>query len=237
MVQRLWHNFKSNLDYIGKVGVDESARIHQLFVTANPILRNSVAKSFRALQSGYVGSSKAICAAAEPLEEDALHSLHAIADECWPLFLRAHNWLRLLDATLEKPYFTAAERSFAASKTAGWHSEAGVLDSLLEEDEESDDERDDDDEEEAGTVSNEHPRTGSRADTGTIQPRLEMTYDLFESLLWPHMLMHKPSAAEKLSRKQLRDQALTAEAKRAVEKSKYKASMVFRARTGSQPRP
>ena len=32
------------------------AALHQLFVTANPILRASVAKSFKALQSGFVAS-------------------------------------------------------------------------------------------------------------------------------------------------------------------------------------
>ena len=42
-------------------------------------------------------------------------------EETWPLFLRAHDWLRLLDATVENPFFSAAERTEAANAASGWH--------------------------------------------------------------------------------------------------------------------
>ena len=133
VVQRLWLNFKRNLDHITSAGGTSdgtSAKLHQLFVTANPILRNSVAKSFCALKSGYVPAEYGEEAELMPDEQD-LSSLCGVPDECWPLFLRAHNWLRLIDATLEQPFFSAAERSTTAANSSGWHSEAGGKEYLL----------------------------------------------------------------------------------------------------------
>ena len=48
VVQRLWLHYQLNLDRrLHEVGAVEEPepQLHQLFVTANPILRNSVAKS------------------------------------------------------------------------------------------------------------------------------------------------------------------------------------------------
>ena len=109
--------------------------LHQLFVTANPILRLSVARSFKSLQTGFVatwratavppphattaeepqsGDPKAAAAAAaggagaaaaeaeaEAEEEstgmEVSGSLAEVSEAHWPLFLRAHHWLRLID--------------------------------------------------------------------------------------------------------------------------------------------
>ena len=227
VVQRLWHNFKRNHDHA--VSVPDAPRLHQLFVTANPILRNSVSKSFAALHSGYVAGAGE--GEAELAGEESLTSLRGLGDDAWPLFLRAHNWLRLLDATLQRPFFSAAERSAAAAKNSGWHSEAGVMDSLLEEEDdeseyEEDDDEDEDEDEDGDEV--EGDAAGSAAQHGRREkaPRMEMTYDVFESMLWPHMLMHKASAAHKLSKQQLVDQARGAQYRDAVEKAPLKASMV-----------
>ena len=115
--------------------------LHQLFVTANPILRLSVARSFKSLQTGFVAASRAAAApephataeqpesgnpaaaataeAAEAAEAkvrgdaaadavaeaanagmEVTGSLAEVSEAHWPLFLRAHHWLRLIDGAL-----------------------------------------------------------------------------------------------------------------------------------------
>lgn len=229
IVQRLWLHWRLHYEKMLTLKYKcspelEAPPLHQLFVTANPILRNSVSKSFKALQSGYV-LRDAGAQGEEASEEDALPSLVGLDKKEWPLFLRAHNWLRLLDATLETPFFSAAERSAAASKTSGWHSEAGVMESLLLDDDDLDDEAD-----EGGVEEERDNAEGEQAATMRDEGarRTEMTFELFETILWPHMLTHKASAAHKTTQQQLSAQAKTAEMRRAVERSSLKASMVFR---------
>ena len=123
----------------------------QLFITANPILRTSVAKSFKSLQSGFIAAMEAAqrdgaeaagsggAALAESIANDEeLSSLSSVPERSWPLFLRAHHWLRLLDGTLEEAqrFFSDDERLAAAVSASGWHAEKGGLDELpeLEED-------------------------------------------------------------------------------------------------------
>ena len=53
-------------------------------------------------------------------------ALHQVQERAWPLFLKAHQWLRLLDETLSpsQRFFTTEERlASAATGTDGWHSE------------------------------------------------------------------------------------------------------------------
>ena len=105
--------------------------LHQLFVTANGILRRSVAKSFRSLQTGFVAASGAVptaaaaagaAAATEEGQEgeegmEVTGSLAAASEAQWPLFVRAHNWLLLLDGTLppERRFFSEEERTISHS--------------------------------------------------------------------------------------------------------------------------
>ena len=111
-----------------------SYSLHQLFVTANPILRLSVARSFKSLQTGFVAASRAAAAPqphATTVEEpqscnpaaaakakatakagadaaaaekstgmEVTGSLAEVSEAHWPLFLRAHHWLRLIDGAL-----------------------------------------------------------------------------------------------------------------------------------------
>lgn len=75
----------------------------------------------------------------------------------------------------------------------------------------------------------EQRRGQRRRDRGNeMRARVEMTYDFFENVLWPHMLTHRPAAAGKTTSRQLAEQARGAEARRAVERSRFKPSMVFR---------
>ena len=143
-----------------------------------PHASSCVSPRFRALQLGYLLSAPDNNAV--PLE-DELQSLSGIGEASWPLFLRAHNWLRLLDGTLAQPFFSTTERSAAASKTSGWHSEEGVLEALPG----LDDEQEDEDEMEEEAVVEQ---TGAFDESGGRRPkqrrgggggvlRLEMTFE------------------------------------------------------------
>ena len=244
VVQRLWLHYRVNYErrvqllmHKETTAADDDVvipQLHQLFVTANPILRTSVSKSFKALQLGYITSSGSGGDTNTGVEDEGLQSLCGLRDQDWPLFLRAHNWLRLLDATLAEPFFSAAERTEAASRTSGWHSEAGVMDSLLEigndEEEEYDKDAGDGQEEEAEFDDEDgDDDSGARQnELGGASGRVEITFDIFENLLWPHMLTHKATAAHKLTRHQLKEQARSPTMRRTVAKSPLKASMVFR---------
>ena len=50
----------------------------------------------------------------------------------WPLFLRSHHWLRLLDGTVSerRRFFRDEERAAAAASSSGWDAEQGGLSAL-----------------------------------------------------------------------------------------------------------
>ena len=230
-----------------------SMHLHQLFVTANPILRTSVAKSFKALQSGFVESMREAAregcapesahAAAAALattavttaEADAeLGSLDGVPEGQWPLFLRSHHWLRLLDGTLPEArrFFREEERAQAAAAASGWHAERGGLAEIPELfDEEEDDVDDDDDAADDGDgLGAEGAGGDGGAPTGGAARgavRVEMTFDLFERVLWPLMVGKgmpgaddgKGPISEVVASKDLLDK---------VRRAPVKASLVFR---------
>lgn len=216
-----------------------SLQVHQLFVTANPILCTSVAKSFKALQSGFVASMAARSAgtfAGDPpsatlvmaAEDDEPMSLSNVPENSWPLFLRAHHWLRLLDGTLDEGsrFFSDDERAGAATAAAGWHTEKGSLDelpSLLDEVEEDDDDDDEGGEPEAS--GGEGSAAGASGSKEVI--RQEINFDTFERTLWPLML-GKGMPGSDDARGALADVHMSKDLLDKVRKAPVKASLVFR---------
>ena len=267
VVQRMWLKYRTH--FIATQERPEQAPLHQLFVTANPILRNSVAKSFKSLQTGWhrgeqhaaaVQGNEALAedadggettprtpaTPAEAVEGHVLTPLAEVPDEHWPLFLRSHHWLRLLDGTLppHRRFFTDAERETAAAASTGWHSEAGCLEALPELGD-SDDESDSDGEEEAlphkggargGAAAGgaggggNGERGGERGGGAGGGVREEVTFDVFERWLWPLMVSkEKPAAAQRAaSVAELRAQADAARQARQAAKEPLKPSVVFR---------
>lgn len=216
------------------------SRIHQIFVTANPILRNSVAKSFRSLQSGFVASLDPTTGGQVPEQEEELTDLAHVSELGWPLFLRAHQWLRLLDQSLpqHERFFSESEglAAFARRGADGWHTERGGLSELPDLDLDEDDE--DYDDEEEGSVWGGDERDGAEAAavcSGDGAPggaraaaREEVTFEMFERTLWPLMVgKDKPQAAQRGLR-ELKQQAQAKDLRDKVARSALKASVVFR---------
>jgi len=198
--------------------VSTSPRIHQLFVTANPILRSSVAKSFRALQSGFMQSHTAASLAQPPAQEE-FSELTELMEHDWPLFFRAHQWLRLLDATLEPDlrFFTDEERRDAATRSSdGLHSEEGCAEFLPDLD------LDDAFDEEEEDLTDLDGEVGASSRT-----REEVTYELFQSVLWP-LMIGKERADGSASPRELKLMAQTLAEKSSVRSAAFKPSIVFR---------
>ena len=233
----------------GEEGADMSAAdsapcvgmaVRQLFVTANPILRTSVEKSFRALQSGWreatVGAADGGGAVAA-LTGESVAALGEVGDSAWPLFLRAHHWLRLLDGTLPdgERFFTAEEREAATLPSAGFHAEVGGLEALPEfsmyDDEDGDDGADygddgGDDEEVGGGASAAGEAGGGEERRGGA--RVEMTFELFERVLWPLMVGKERAEAEPRPLAEMSSMAQARDLQEKVRRCAMKASVVFR---------
>ena len=258
VVQRMWLKFRERLEAIAQVStpaaaktglvgaadavtedpvaVDPELNLHQLFVTANPILRTSVAKSFKSLQSGFIAAMGDGAGAQDSMPDTAtdedLPSLNGVHEASWPLFLRAHHWLRLLDGTIldeSERFFTEDERLAAAASVSGWHSEKGGLDELPEL-EDDDDEVDDVDESEVGALPPSGVAAGSAggAAAGSLRrARLEMTYDLFEHKLWPLMVGKEAPGADD-AKGSLHDMQVGKDLLEKARRCPLKPSLVFR---------
>jgi predicted NACHT family NTPase len=128
-VGRMWFKYKSW--YIDRqAGLPNS--YHQIFVTANRVLRDQVRKSFYSMKHGFNSSSK------PPTEYPS--SFKEIADGQFPLFLTQTEWLLMLDGTLSEPFFPRnLDGSLVHRIAGGFHEEVGMLDTLDDEFDEDDD--------------------------------------------------------------------------------------------------
>ncbi|KAJ1485002.1 hypothetical protein T484DRAFT_1795187, partial [Baffinella frigidus] len=101
MLYQRWHShFAGGVEGGAEAGAEAKGgqhagarHYHQVFVTANAVLRD------RALKGGWRGSGGA------PIEEEYPHTLKDVPEEMFPLFLTQSEWLRLLDGTLAAPFF------------------------------------------------------------------------------------------------------------------------------------
>ena len=166
-----WSPVGSRIERVSRSGA--RGPLHQVFITANPILRSEVRKSFRSLQRG----------AGFKVPKDDSHAitdLRYVPDAAFPLFLTAREWLLLVDGTLTKPFFTAAERTASAHSNT-WHEERRMLFEIpdLEVD------GGDDDAEEAG-ADGAQGAAGAQAGGGA-RPRREVNYSYFADVMWPRL--------------------------------------------------
>eukprot|EP00960_Hanusia_phi_P026856 746504-Hanusia_phi.AAC.12 len=78
-----------------------SLKYHQVFLTASKVLRDQVRRSYEALSSA---------SRPNPLlpPPPAGSSLKNVSEGQWPLFLTQAEWLRMVDATLDTPFFPRA---------------------------------------------------------------------------------------------------------------------------------
>jgi hypothetical protein len=133
-VGRMWSKYKSW--YLQGSPIDSQTGLpnsyHQIFVTANRVLRDQVRKSFYGMKHGFNGSS-------EPPKEYP-SSFKEIADSQFPLFLTQTEWLLMLDGTLSEPFFPRNLDGGLVHRIAGgFHEEVGMLDTLDDEFDEDED--------------------------------------------------------------------------------------------------
>lgn len=86
----------------------------QLFVTASPVLRDEVRRSFQALAVGKGGCGSGVG------HEARYQRMSDVHDDSWPLFLTQAEWLCMLDASLPAPFLARRDdgrRPFLLSNT------------------------------------------------------------------------------------------------------------------------
>ena len=259
VVQRMWLKFRERLEALSLIGAEDGEAcadnaessglseigpryLHQMFVTANPILRSSVAKSFKSLQSGFVAALGAErngnAEVPTIVADEELTALEEVTKKSWPLFLRAHHWLRLLDGTIideECRFFSHEERLAAAATASGWHAEKGGLDEMPElfEDDEDDESEDEEDSRLSKGLRNAEGEGDAHAGDGAgvrarRQRRDEVTFETFENRLWPLMVGKGMPVAEDAKGGALTSVQASKDLMEKVRKFPLKASPVFR---------
>ncbi|XP_041378715.1 TPR and ankyrin repeat-containing protein 1-like, partial [Gigantopelta aegis] len=143
--------------------------LHQLFITKNSFLCSEVQKNFNAFCRGSD-------IAEEHLKKQNVklpNRLQAVNDFLFPLFLTSRQLLLMLDASLNPPYFF--ERNDDGSLKViiqGWGNQEDLF-GYTPLDHDSDD----------GSLKAEH--AADAAKKLKIDPRREVTYDVFANEVWP----------------------------------------------------
>ena len=158
--------------------------LHQLFITKNSVLCREVQKNFREL----IHACDVAKEHTEVESQSQPHRLQDLSEYQYPLFVTSRQLLLMLDASLEAPYFfDRAEDGSLKVDIEGWTDGDGLLSilPLLQEDsdDDSDDEGDLDFNVNDGGDDNENRNKKHRK----VDPRKEMTYELFAETIWPHI--------------------------------------------------
>ncbi|XP_052083768.1 TPR and ankyrin repeat-containing protein 1-like isoform X3 [Mytilus californianus] len=159
--------------------------LRQVFITKNGVLCSEVRKSFRGFMIG-----DGITAAHWILEDtDLPNRLQDLSDKQYPLFVTAKYFWLMFDATLGAPYYFDRNPDDGSLKAdiKGWTDvdDISILLCMEEEDYDSD-----------STDENENSNTEHKSQSERISqkkkrkpdPRREVTYNVFEELLWPQMI-------------------------------------------------
>eukprot|EP00741_Cyanophora_paradoxa_P017152 tig00020960_g16564.t1 len=204
-VFRMWSRYRSYWDVSRGEELLASGHFRQVFVAASAGLCHEVRKCLEGLEKGHKlqravletgdGAAAAAAAAAEGeqgrlgREDDELpDTLSRVQDDCFPLCVTSKKWLRLLDGTLDKPFFPRdAEGNVLLSRRSAGGQRGALLDDLNgtigadideEEEEEEEFEGEWDGEDEGGADPND--------DDGEQDffPLEQVTYEAFCSSMW-----------------------------------------------------
>jgi tetratricopeptide (TPR) repeat protein len=207
-VGRMWAQYKQwHTQFSLPVEVDGiRMHYHQVFVTANKVLRDQVRKSFNGMKQGFECSS---------VEANFSYptTFNEIPETLFPLFLTQVEWLMMLDGTLDEPFFPRnADGSVKSRREGGFHEEVGMLDEIPEDDDWLSDEDNtqsefgQEDDEDTDTTAEGAPasQTGAGAH-GKMERKLgrEIDFPVFREEIWPKLL-----ASNKYDTKQLSASAL-----------------------------
>jgi len=204
-VGRMWELFRRWHVSMGSSHVaalaaedDEVHAYNQIFVTANTVLRDQVRKSFRGMKEGFMGAD-----AGHVLQEACYPPTFArVPSSMFPLFLTQNEFLRMLDGTLEEPFFPRNPDGSMKYRADGLREEEGALESLPGEGDEWFLEDDDDDEhlgEGGRAAEGEDGVFGGRGDHMPQWSRREVDFALFERDIWPKIKASRVADTKDLS--------------------------------------
>ncbi|XP_021354477.1 TPR and ankyrin repeat-containing protein 1-like [Mizuhopecten yessoensis] len=152
--------------------------LHQIFITKNAVLCNEVQKNFRGMNHACAITKNQV----ETEDQVLPPRLQDIDDYHFPLFMTSKQLLLMLDASLGHPYFfERGEDGGLKVDVQGWTDGEGMLSILPLLAEESDDE--DDDNGQFDDFEDDDDR--QQAAKVKVDPRREVTYDVFCEEIWP----------------------------------------------------
>ena len=159
--------------------------LHQIFITQNAFLCNEVQKKFRELMHACDIAKNHV----EAETQNIPNRLQDVNEYQFPLFITSRQLLLMLDASLDPPYFfDRTEDGSLKMDIQGWTDGEGPLSilPLLQEDSDDEDDSDQEEEEENLDEDQENPDQDCQ-NRRKVDPRKEMTYELFSESIWPHM--------------------------------------------------
>ena len=155
--------------------------LHQVFITKNAVLCSEVQRNFHNLSRGCVATRHH----SEYQRLSSVNKFDQLQEQAWPLFVCSRDWLLILDASLPQPaFFTRNDIGELLLSVKGWGKEDNHLQKIPEEN--SDDEDYSKDEVDLHPNDNVQEVNDSKA-PGRVDPRLEVTYQVFKNELWPTM--------------------------------------------------
>ena len=166
--------------------------LHQIFITKNTVLCSEVERNFKELCRACPSAEQRLQFEDRPIPT----RIQDVAEEEWPLFVNSRDWLLMLDASLPgETFFKRAPDGSLLRKIEGWGEEDNHLQFIPATD--SDEESDEDEGEELTGIEKENgvPKGKRTEPKGERDPRREITYQIFQSEIWPKM---KKTSKEKI---------------------------------------
>ncbi|XP_066280343.1 TPR and ankyrin repeat-containing protein 1-like [Branchiostoma lanceolatum] len=184
MTKRDWKEPEPSEDL--ETGEQEFEHLHQIFVTKNAVLCSEVGKNFRELCHGTEAAQKYLEA---NQDEKIPVSLQDVNPAGFPLFLDSRQWLLMLDASLEEPFFKRDDEGHITEEIPGWMENDGPA-TFIPTDSDLEDDSDDDEDFEGGKELDKlKAAIHADEDGGRLQQerrtmRQEVTYEVFCTELW-----------------------------------------------------
>ncbi|CAG2203732.1 TPR and ankyrin repeat-containing protein 1 [Mytilus edulis] len=164
---------------------EHTEELRQMFISKNGMLCREVQKNFKSFIDGDEKTSKVF----KLRDEDFPNRLQDITEHEYPLFITAKHFWLMLDATLGPPYyFDRHIDGSLKSEIQGW-TDIDDMQTILDDEfdsEYSDESESDEDEEELDEHITLHENKRTR--TIKIDPRREVTYEVFEAIIWPRLI-------------------------------------------------
>ncbi|GMH41232.1 hypothetical protein BSKO_09142 [Bryopsis sp. KO-2023] len=162
---------------------------HQVFLTASATLKEQVEKTFRKLQAAVLSKDQLQHVIDLGKNAYPFRPFRDIPSAAFPLFLTTHQFLRMLDGTLQEPFFPRKEDGTlmhnGGDEILDDLDGMGLLVSLDECD--SDDEFSGEAEMEEGEGENGEAGEKLHNSVKKSRQRVHLTYDIFKQEIWPRI--------------------------------------------------